>query len=170
MTSSSSPKASDKAVVQLADHVGDFIRYWGFRRIHGQIWTLLYLHSDPLGPTELAERLGVSKALISSALEELLEHELIEELAVPNNKKAKLFQACEDVIGVIQKVLKKRELKIVASAEKAALEMQRTLESKTPYDADRLAQVLAWTQMAKGYLTLISEFDDLTQLSLGDNE
>lgn len=158
--------ASHKAAVHFANQVGDFIRYWGFRRIHGQIWTLLYLHKNPMGPTELAERLGVSKALISSALDELIEHELIEELEVPDNKKAKLFQAAEDVIGVIQKVLKKRELKMISEAEKAALDFGKTLDKNSEYDSERLAQVIDWTQMAKAYLQLISSFDDLGSLKL----
>ena len=93
---------------ELANSIGDFIRYWGFRRIHGAIWTILYLSKQPLTGADLAEKLQVSKALISSALSEIESWELI--VSVESvNAKAKYFQAEPNVIKVIHKVLLVRE-------------------------------------------------------------
>lgn len=97
---------------KLSLSVGDFIRYWGFRRIHGAIWTQIYLSSEPLSCTELAKRLGLSKALISPALDELSQYRLIQETASPNEK-TKLFIANEDIDSVIKAVLQERESRLL---------------------------------------------------------
>lgn len=49
----------------LANEVGDFICYWGFKKIHGRLWTHIYLARVPLDAGQLMQRLKVSKALIS---------------------------------------------------------------------------------------------------------
>lgn len=96
----------------LSMSVGDFIRYWGFRRIHGAIWTQLYLSKTPLSCKELTERLGVSKALVSPALDELCGYKLIVEAPAPNEK-TKLYFAAPNINEVIQHILRTREAKIL---------------------------------------------------------
>lgn len=97
---------------KLSLSIGQFIRYWGFRRIHGAIWTQLYLSNTPLSCTELATRLALSKSLISPALEELCQYKLIYEAPAPNEK-TKIYAANSDVSEVIQHILKTREAKIL---------------------------------------------------------
>lgn len=51
-------KLNDREIEKLrslSDSVGDFIRHWGFRRIHGQIWTQVFLSKDSLSGAELTE-------------------------------------------------------------------------------------------------------------------
>lgn len=84
------------------------MRYWGFRRVHGAIWAQLYLSRSPLSCTDLVNRLGLSKALISPALEELLFYKVIEESPSPNGK-TRLYVAASDINEAIQRVLKTRE-------------------------------------------------------------
>lgn len=102
----------DKSLQKLSLSVGDFIRYWGFRRIHGSIWTQLYLSKKPLSCKDLTVRLKLSKALISPALDELCKFKLIREAPSPNDK-TKLYEAIEDVDEVIRHVLKTRERKML---------------------------------------------------------
>lgn len=101
-------KAKNTSLQKLSLSIGDFIRYWGFRRIHGAIWAQLYLSETPLSCTDLTAKLGVSKALVSPALDELMKHKLIEEAPSPNEK-TKLYLAAENINEVIQHVLKTRE-------------------------------------------------------------
>ena len=82
---------SQKNLQKLSLSIGNFIRYWGFRRIHGAIWTQLYLSKTPLSCTDLTSRLGLSKALISPALDELCKFKLIFEAPAPNEK-TKIYQ------------------------------------------------------------------------------
>ena len=79
-------KVKAPSVQKLSLSIGNFIRYWGFRRIHGAIWTQVFLSKTPLSCTDLTERLGLSKALISPALEELCHYHLIQVVASPNDK------------------------------------------------------------------------------------
>lgn len=68
----------EERVQQLIDDIGSFIEYWGFRKIQGRIWGLLYLSNRPLSTPEIVEKLGVSKALISGGINELLNYRLVE--------------------------------------------------------------------------------------------
>ncbi len=105
-------KESNLKLRKLSLSVGGFIRYWGFRRIHGAIWTQMYLSNKPLSCTDLTRRLGLSKALISPALEELCEYQLIKESPGPNEK-TKNYLAAENLNDVIRHVLKMREEKML---------------------------------------------------------
>jgi len=41
---------------RLADSVGDFIRYWGFKEVHGRIWVHIYLSDNPITAKELTQK------------------------------------------------------------------------------------------------------------------
>jgi DNA-binding transcriptional regulator GbsR (MarR family) len=97
---------------KLSLSIGLFIRYWGFRRIHGAIWTQLYLSKIPMSCTDLTAKLGLSKALISPALDELCKYKLIQVGPAPNDK-TKVYVAAENVNEVIQHVLRNREAKMM---------------------------------------------------------
>jgi DNA-binding transcriptional regulator GbsR (MarR family) len=141
----------------LSDSVGDFIRYWGFRRIHGQIWTQVFLSKESLSGAELTERLGVSKALVSPALAELESYGLIE--MVQDGKKTKRYSAVPDVVSVIKKILKERELKIIKTAQ-AKFESLSHLHKKSEQgqsviDGERLeevGQMIALADFSLGFL------------------
>ncbi|MBC7740923.1 MAG: hypothetical protein H7061_01920 [Bdellovibrionaceae bacterium] len=103
---------SGASLQRLSLSVGNFIRYWGFRRIHGAVWTQLYLSKTPLSCADLTRKLGLSKSLISPALEELCQYQLIRETPAPNNK-TKLYVAKDNINEVIRHVLRTREAKIL---------------------------------------------------------
>jgi DNA-binding transcriptional regulator GbsR (MarR family) len=90
-----------KPLRDVAQSVGNFIRHWGFRRIHGEIWALLYLSKTPMSCTQLVQLLDVSKALVSPALKELQAEGLIDE-SISENAKVKRYVAIEDVGSVIR--------------------------------------------------------------------
>lgn len=112
MKSKEKTSRPSKSLQKLSLSVGNFIRYWGFRRIHGAIWTQLYLSKTPLSCTDLTKRLGLSKALISPALDELALYKLIRETPAPNDK-TKLYEATDNMSEVILHVLKTRESKML---------------------------------------------------------
>jgi DNA-binding transcriptional regulator GbsR (MarR family) len=93
---------------EFAEQVGAFIQYWGFKQIHGKIWSHLFLSSRPLDAAELIGRLGVSKALISISIKELLSYRVIEK-AGRSSMRTQLYQANPEVISVICGVLRQRE-------------------------------------------------------------
>lgn len=112
-------------LIKLSRTIGDFIRYWGFRRIHGQIWTQIFLSQKALSGADLTRSLKVSKALVSPALKELLKHKLIVEQKL--DAKTKAYTANPNVLEVIRKVLTKREAVLIKKAEENFKDLQKSL-------------------------------------------
>jgi DNA-binding transcriptional regulator GbsR (MarR family) len=104
---------------QLAERVGEFIQYWGFKRIHGKIWVHLFLSEVPLDATTLVKRLKVSKALVSFSIHDLLEYHVIREVARGRGRTV-LFEANPDLTGIILNVLRLRERKMMTQVMAAA--------------------------------------------------
>ena len=51
-------------LMNAANSVGKFIEHWGFRSIHGRIWTVVFLSPRPVSTLEIIEKLEVSKGLV----------------------------------------------------------------------------------------------------------
>lgn len=144
-------RQSEKQLLDLSESIGDFIRYWGFRRIHGQIWTQVYLSSIALSGADLAQRLNVSKALISPALQELQDYKLI--LCQAEDGKTKRYSANPNVFGVIKEILLEREVKLLTKIEANF----QTLKASEPehLSNDRLQKMDLMIQSAVGAASFI---------------
>ncbi len=105
-----------KEVDELSDRIGEFIRYWGFKKIHGQVWCYLYLNKCPLDATQLIERLDVSKALMSKTISELLEYKVI--IPIDDCRKKRRYASNPDILHVITSVLRQREKEIIGEVHK----------------------------------------------------
>lgn len=133
---------------QLSDVVGQFIRYWGFRKVHGQIWTLVYLSQKPLSGVEIGRILKVSKALVSPALKELEAEGLI--FNVPSeNSKTKRYEAEEDVGKIIQQVLSRREVPMMNEIQISFQELEQSKSSTDNLREDRLKNMGTMIQLAQ---------------------
>lgn len=150
-------KQTEKHLAALSEAVGNFIRYWGFRRIHGEIWTQIYLNAAPLSGVELTERLGVSKALVSPALKELELHKLI--VVKNEDGKTKRYVANPDVFQVIRDVLMNREIKLI---EKALLQFGKVEATEDaaldPQRLKNLGQMISVAHFAAGFI--VSQVDE----------
>ncbi len=109
-------ETSPPELEDLAKEVGDFISYWGFKHVHGRLWTHLYLSETPLDAAQLRQKLGVSKALISLTLSDLMRFNVILEIEKSAHG-TQLYVANPDVLDVILNVLRRRERKMLAQAE-----------------------------------------------------
>jgi DNA-binding transcriptional regulator GbsR (MarR family) len=98
---------------RLAEQIGNFIEYWGFKKIHGQIWTHIYLSPKPLSALELIDRLNVSKAFVSLAMKDLISYRLIFQTEASLKHKNKFFTANHDVFEAIKQVLETREMHLM---------------------------------------------------------
>ena len=103
---------------ELSNLIGDFIRYWGFKQIHGRIWSLIYLSEKPLDASELMQGLGVSKALMSLSLKDLLNYDVIRETH-KTERGTQAYEANPQVLDVITGVLRTREKKMLAQISTA---------------------------------------------------
>lgn len=96
---------------ELAESVGEFIKYWGFKEIHGRIWVHVYLAPKPITAKELTQRLGVTKGLVSTALSELLAYQVIEKVHL-GDARSPGYQSTTDLVEVIYNILRNRELRL----------------------------------------------------------
>ncbi|MBY0316514.1 MAG: hypothetical protein K2Q26_13405 [Bdellovibrionales bacterium] len=157
--------SSDKSLKNLSLSIGDFIRYWGFRRVHGAIWAQLYLSKEPLSCTDLVSRLDFSKALISPALDELLHLKLIEEAPAPNDK-TKVYRAVENFDGVIRHVLKTREAKMLQQITQNLNSLQQSAATSDRIDGARLESLSQMIGSANLMLNLLISQKDLLRFPL----
>lgn len=145
-------------VLQVCDAVGTFIAYWGFKAIHGRIWTLLAVKGRPLSQAALARTLGVSRALVSSAVSELAGYGLVRPVGSHRNAP---YEAVMDVWPVIADVLRSREWMMIEAARvalEAAIEEAEFAEEDgddVDYDVGRLRLLLGLTETAQAFLRIL---------------
>lgn len=163
MESKLKTRDQSQSLQQLSLSIGNFIRYWGFRRIHGALWTQLYLSKTPLSCTDLTERLGLSKALISPALEELCVYELIVEVPSPNEK-IRLYTAAENINKVILHVLKTREAKMLKQITHDFSSLRNKVSDSALVDESRVESLGEMITSANLMLQLMLTQDDLLNL------
>lgn len=166
MKSKQKTSKSGQSLQKLSLSIGNFIRYWGFRRIHGAIWTQLYLSKTPLSCTDLTQKLGLSKALISPALDELCHHKLIHEAPAPNDK-TKVYQAAEDINEVIRHVLKTREAKMLKQITQDFSSFKKQEDHDEDLHQEHLESLEEMILSANLMLEIMLDQKDLMKLPMG---
>lgn len=148
-----------KEVEGLSEQIGSFIEYWGFKSIHGQVWTHIWLAKTPIDATTLVKRLQVSKALVSLAIKDLLKYEVIRKAGQGNRRKI-LLEANSDVHAVISNVLKNREAKMLESIMshfKNTMDLHPDIHEELNLDLGKLQSMQVMIQLAQFSLTAIIE-------------
>jgi DNA-binding transcriptional regulator GbsR (MarR family) len=151
----------------LSISIGNFIHYWGFRRIHGAIWTQVYLSKAPLNCTQLAENLALSKALVSPALQELCEHKLIEEVSTANEK-TKFYQAASNVSEVVKNILKTREHKMLNEINNNFSDFVDKNNNNESLDQERVQSLQEMILSANLLLELVLSQNEILQFPSDD--
>ncbi len=153
-------------VDELASDVGEFTHYWGFKKIHGRVWTHIYLASTPLDAGVLMRRLGISKALVSLTLNDLLAYRVILE-GDKSSRGTQTYVANPRILDVIFAILRRRERKMLARAE-ASFKCLKTLNPSqlqdaglTPLRIDDLGDMIGEAQ------TVLSAILELASVDLG---
>jgi DNA-binding transcriptional regulator GbsR (MarR family) len=144
----------------VASQVGDFIEYWGFKKIHGRIWVHLFLAQKPLNAGELICRLKVSKALISMSLAELIEYEVIF-CEGKCSSGTVLYRANADVTSVITNILRLRERRMLArisAAMKLLCEVKNQNKECHYLDSERVKTLAGMIRSAEDNLDGILQF------------
>jgi DNA-binding transcriptional regulator GbsR (MarR family) len=148
----------------LSKSVGAFIKYWGFKSIHGEIWTYLYLRNRPMSSLELQTELEISKGLLSKSINELINYDLIEFVESIEHGRA-TYTAKESFFKVIQSVLNRRELILIDDTldKIQKIEKVNLLQLKEAgIDLTRLKKVKKLTQYAQKTVIAITKFKDFS--------
>lgn len=151
-----STETMPKQVLELADQVGSFIEYWGFKKIHGRIWTLVFLAEEPVDANYLIRHLDVSKALVSMSLKDLMHYRVV--LECPKEKATIHYKPNLKITSVILDVLLNREAKMLLN-----IRTQSELLSRT--DPDSLC-AFANQDRVKALNNMVKTADDMLKVFL----
>lgn len=146
---------------EVVDQIGSFIEYWGFRKIQGKIWAHLFLSKTPLDSKTLVEKMGVSKALVSLALPELIEYDVIQETG-SGPRRTIYYQANPQYVEAIKKVLNLRERKMMAKIKQTQKNLESlSLEKKKSLnlDPDKIKELGEMVEMANTALGFLLDRD-----------
>ncbi|MBM4317935.1 MAG: hypothetical protein FJ116_10705 [Deltaproteobacteria bacterium] len=148
----------------LADQIGDFIEYWGFRKIEGKIWSYLFLSDKPLNAEELMARVKISKAMLSLALGKLLKYDVIRK-AYPDRERHQAYVINPNVIEVINNVLRTRERQLLGKIFSSYLCAQdASLKGVTSNISRERIEFLG--QMVTAAMALLDSFVSLKDLNI----
>jgi DNA-binding transcriptional regulator GbsR (MarR family) len=109
-----------EAELLAADAIGDVIEHWGFRRVLGRVWTILFIAAEPLPAAVIGERLSLSAGAVSMSLTELQRWGVVRRVFRPGERK-EFFEAETDFWKMISKVFDERE-RLLAEAVRGRLE------------------------------------------------
>ena len=132
---------------RLADSVGDFIRYWGFKEVHGRIWVHIYLSDNPITAKELTKKLGVTKGLVSTALAELIAYQVVEKVNV-GDARSPGYQSNTDLVQVINNILRNRELKLTTKIKEDSEALAKEMVGADPQMLDKINKLQDMTRFA----------------------
>ena len=157
-------KPSLTEIENLSEQVGEFVYYWGFKRIQGKIWAHLFLANRPLDAADLISRLQISKALISITMRELLDLEMVMD-AGKSAKGTQLYSANPDIMRVLTHVLQNRERRTFARMQVAQENLNRLnpdAMQKNELDPNKIKQLGEMIQTASKLVEQILKINPLT--------
>jgi len=148
-----------KELLETVENIGLFMQYWGFKSVHGKIWAYIYISEEPVSTPQIVEFLGVSKGLVSVAINELLEYKLIIQ-AEKTKYGALTYLAPDNPAATVREVLKHREINILSEVENSlnSLSKLNLGECKNlNLSKDKTKNLLELTSAHKKLLTLITK-------------
>ncbi len=142
---------------ELSALIGSFIEYWGFKKIHGKMWTLLFLSKEPRDANFFIKEMRVSKGLVSIALKELVDHKVFLKIEKIESG-TQLYEANPSVMEVIFNVLRTRERRMMGDIQSTFSRQNDLLQRRadlSPKRIEALGEMIAAATMAlDGFLTL----------------
>ena len=85
-----------------------FFKTFGFKRVHGRVWGLLVLSSEPLASKEISAVLGLSQAAASTTLNELTEWGAIRS-TFDSSRRCHLHSPVGNALSIVATVFRRRE-------------------------------------------------------------
>src|SRR6266481_7169682 len=137
------PREQERELLhEAADAVGALMEFWGFKRVMGRIWALLYLRGDELSASELCDQLSISSGAASMALAELEHWAVVRRIRRAGDRR-EYFEAETDVWKMISRVLRERELtQIERAVEIFDRARERLLRAVPPGEQARISRMV----------------------------
>lgn len=144
----------DHRVQQVCSAAGTLIEYWGFKSILGRTWAYLALRGHPVAQTDVADALGVSKSLVSSAITELVGYGVVRQVGEGRNAP---YEAVMDVWPTITDILRQREWMLLESTRMALEQAEEEAHAGGPagYDPSRIQLLKAMIESIQRLLGIL---------------
>ena len=166
-----STTARDRAIALASETMAELVSFWGFRNSMGRIWTLLYLTPHALPADVIAERTGLSAGMVSMALSDLAEWDLVTRDDPPGAHK-RHYRAETEVWTIVRRIFRERELKLVGRAVDrfaeaiAVVEEAQAADPKDPELALLIQRLRGLHGLAEMGYGLVKRLADVGQITL----
>lgn len=152
-------------VDKISELIGEFTKYFGFKKIHGQIWCHIFLSPAPLDAGTLIRRLGISKALASMSLADLCKYRVILKQGMSDFGTI-TYSINPDLVEVITDVLKNREMLLLDQikdnwTQLSAASDEGSLSEEFPIDHTKIELLGDLIDTAKSHLNLMVRLSSL---------
>jgi len=143
-----------RAVLLVADAVGELMGRWSFKPSMGRVWAALYLSRTALSAEELAEVTGLSAGSVSMTVQDLLQWGVVRRAPSPDERRRR-FEAETDILSLVTRVFRERELRWIDELIQRLEEAARLLESEArSSDPDQLLEARFVATRVGALLTL----------------
>jgi len=116
-----------RATLAVADAIGELMGFWNFKPSMGRVWVVLFLSDTPLCAEEIAEAGELSAGSVSMTIHELLQWGVIRRAHEPGERRRR-FVAETDVLGMITRVFRERELRLIEEVVRRLEDALRELQ------------------------------------------
>jgi DNA-binding transcriptional regulator GbsR (MarR family) len=121
--------AAEQATLMVADTIAELMEFWNFKPSMGRVWAVLYLSRAPLDAVEIGRRSGLSSGSVSMTLADL-QHWGVVRRAWPAGERRKVYEAETDVVAMVTRVFRERELRMVSDAVQRLEAARRLLDEQ----------------------------------------
>jgi DNA-binding transcriptional regulator GbsR (MarR family) len=158
--------------------VADMIEFWGFKRVLGRVWMLLYLQPQNLAAADIARLLGMSTGAVSMALKEMEQWGIVIK-ANRSGSRQLYYQAETNLWRMFSRVIRNREIHHLDQLARAlnqcatalegypsggfALERLRTLERLVTWGSEGLRLLFQENGLEPSALQRIAQLRSLFQ-------
>lgn len=154
--------------------MGRITSFWGFSKIMGQLYGLLYLSPKPLTLDEMAENLSISKGNVSINIRALERWNMVRRVWVKGDRKD-FYEAETDFWKIIRGVLKEREKKefdqalgAIGGLRKRSEEIHKKAKSaETAFAVERLKKLEDFISTMDQLVGMLLTLEDLKRNFLG---
>ncbi len=159
----------------IVEAMGRITSFWGFSKIMGQLYGLLYLSPNPLTLDEMADSISVSKGNISINIRALERWNMVRTVWVKGDRKD-YYEAETDFWKIVRGVLREREkkefdqaLSSVSNNLKKAEEAHKTLKNSadTVFAIERLKKLEDFISTMDKFVGVLLTLEDLKRNFLG---
>ena len=146
----------DKDINEIKDNfvegMGKISKFWGFSRLMGQLYGLLYLSPEPMTLDQLADGLMVSKGSVSTNIRAIERWGMVEKVWIKADRKD-YYRAETKFMDIVVKILEEREKKEFDGALKTVSECLAQIKALPASDETKfLKRRLANMQRFFGFI------------------